>query len=1643
MLQRRIGVMAPVCLVIAVVACMSMGFLGDSPRLRASDALTLEEKIAGSGDLGASSMPRGSSTVLQEPYGQLPIAFEPNRGQTDRRVDFMARGPGYALFLSPQEAVLRLTSGRLGTPNDATGPAAEDKPAGRIEVPGYATVRMTLAGGNAAAIASGADELPGKISYFTGKNPALWRTNIPTYRRVTYRDVYPGVDLLYHGTQQHLEYDFVVHPNGDPASIKLAFGGSRSLRLDARGDLVLQTGAGVVRHRKPHVYQDLNGVRQPVDGRYRLIARDQVGFEIGAYDRTRPLVIDPVLVYSTFLGGTQSDEGWGIAVDSNGAVYVVGNTFSTNFPLGAGALDATHNGGGLDVFVTKLNPAGSAVVYSTYLGGSDFDEGQSIAVNAAGAAYVVGGTSSTDFPTTGGAFDTSFNGVVDAFVTKLAPDGLAIEYSTYLGGSGDDRGRGVALDTAGNGYIAGITVSSDFPTTVGAFDTTANGAEDAFVTKMNATGSTLVYSALLGGDSTDYGLGIAVDGAGSAYMTGRTLSSTFPTTVGGFDTTPGGSADAFIAKVDPLGATLSYSTFLGGSAFDQGFRVAVDSLGAAYVVGLTLSADFPTTPGAFDRSYGGGSGDVFVAKLNGSGSALGFSTLLGGGGLDFAGGIAVDTMGYTYVSGVTASSDFPTTANAPDMSANGGNDVFVAKLTPNGGALMYATYLGGTGQDESRALAIDTVGAAYVAGITASTGFPTTAGALDLTFNDTSGGGDAFVAKVAEPSQPGTVALDQSFEPNDYLGVGVNGFGYSIGGGLSQSLAQTFTVGVSGRLVRVDVKIGGFGGPTQPILADVRRTVNGRPIENDADVLARVTLPQPVVPLSPNPAGYVSIDVSSVFIPVGAGDVLAVVLWSGEQVGSYGWQGASTVTPPASPLYPRGAQFFRNTNNPTWGTADISDMGFRTFVDTSPQPDDQTAPVLALPGPISVAATSAAGAAVTFSASATDDIDPAPVVMCTPPSGSTFPLGSTSVTCTATDASGNSGQGAFTVTVFDHVAPVLSNVPSNLVLEAAGPTGAVATWPSPSATDAINGALPVTCSHLSGSTFALGLTTVTCGASDASGNPASATFTVWVRDTLAPIVLTSSPDRDAVITTSPTTVTVQASDLVGVAGVTVNGLAAVRTAGSPQSGTWQAQVPVNPAGVALTFTAVAGDTSTNTASANLIVDNDGIAAVIDRTVAGLVDRSNVFSSEFTDGVTSGTINRNALTTKVTANKLASGAIRLSVLGDNSVFGNIYLCSGSTKYIRLSGGETADVTCTTAGTVTVRVVTAAPSVEVYKLGTATYYQSYTYCSTGSYRCGLSTCSYTSCSTTTYPVTYSYWYGMSLTSGQTVSTGSPVTAAADNTGPVHVSVLRIQDDGTETTTGSFDLDPGESADIDVTQGTNGQDDQIGISALVGDITTTIGGQTRTVGQSQHEVLTTDLVPPVMGSVSDLTVDTSSASGATVNYALPPAFDNRDPSPLVSGNPAPGSLFPLGETVVTVTAVDAAGNGSATTFKVFVRLPPPPGYVFQGFFAPVDNPPTMNRMKAGGAVPVKFSLTGNFGLNIFQTGYPASQPMSCQGVALDDVEQTVAAGSSTLNYDAVTDQYNYVWKTDKSWAGTCRQLVLKLGDGTVKTALFTFTK
>jgi hypothetical protein len=526
------------------------------------------------------AVPEGKAPV-QEAYGKLPLVFEANRGQTDPQVQFLSRGPGHTLFLTPTEAVLVLSKW-------------EESSKGKFESRQKAirtVLRMAFLGANAEPRVVGHDELPGKANYFIGNDPTKWRTHVPTYAKVQYRDLYPGVDLIYYGTHRHLEYDVVVRAGADPNRIVLGFQGADRLEVDAQGDLVLRTAAGAIRQRKPVIYQEVGGVRKEIPGGYVLTGEHQVGFKVAAYDTSQPLVIDPALFYSTYLGGTGGDTGAAIAVDAAGNAYVTGVTDSSDFPTTTGAFQTTFSGGiNGDAYVTTLNPAGSAVVYSTYLGGSGDENGVGIAVDAAGNAYVTGFTNSSNFPTTTGAFQTTFSGLDDAFVTKLNPTGSVLVYSTYLGGSGGyDHGNGIAVDAAGNAYVTGQTVpytiySSNFPTTTWAFQTTLGGGYDAFVTKLNPTGSALVYSTYLGGNDNDQGFGIAVDAAGNAYVTGYTNSSDFPTTTGAFQTTLGGGNDAFVAKITDT-QTLTVTKVGSGDG-------TVTSSPTGITCGTTCSASF-------------------------------------------------------------------------------------------------------------------------------------------------------------------------------------------------------------------------------------------------------------------------------------------------------------------------------------------------------------------------------------------------------------------------------------------------------------------------------------------------------------------------------------------------------------------------------------------------------------------------------------------------------------------------------------------------------------------------------------------------------------------------------------------------------------------------------------------------------------------------------------------------------------------------------------------------------------------------------------------------------------------------------------------------------------------------------------------
>jgi uncharacterized repeat protein (TIGR01451 family) len=548
---------------------------------------------------------RQTQARVNESYGKLPLSFEPNRGQTDTRAAFVSRGSGSTLFLTHGGAVLALRSSHKKAVR-----AAKASPYS------VSAIRMNMVGANTSSEIAGRERLQGNSNYFRGNDPNKWLLNVPTYARVQYRDLYPGINLVYYGNQQQLEYDFEIAPGANPAAIKLAFEGVQKISLDAGGDLVLHKAGNEIRMHKPSVYQEADGAKQSVAGRYVLKGRRQIGFEIGEYDRSRALVIDPVLTYSTFLGGASYDYGRSIAIDSSGSAYVTGQTSSFNFPVTINGYNTTYANGS-DVFVTKLNADGSAIVYSTYLGGNSEDVGYGIAVDSSSNAYVTGSTSSTNYPTTPGAYQTALHGgsyyyTTDAFVTKLNVDGTALVYSTYLGGSSSEQANGIAVDSSGNAYLAGYTYSGDFPTTPGAFKTSISAADsqDAFVTKLNNTGTALVYSTFLGGSGADQATAIKVGSSGYAYVTGMTASANFDVTPGAYQTTYGGASsssygDAFATKFDPTGTTLIYSTYIGGAGDDAGFGIDLASSGEVYLTGSTSSGNFPTTSGVVRVGNGG------------------------------------------------------------------------------------------------------------------------------------------------------------------------------------------------------------------------------------------------------------------------------------------------------------------------------------------------------------------------------------------------------------------------------------------------------------------------------------------------------------------------------------------------------------------------------------------------------------------------------------------------------------------------------------------------------------------------------------------------------------------------------------------------------------------------------------------------------------------------------------------------------------------------------------------------------------------------------------------------------------------------------------------------------------------------------
>jgi hypothetical protein len=701
-----------------------------------------------------------------------PVMFIENVGQFDGGAQFQVRGGDGTIWLA--ESALWITvlersavGGQLSVNQDRHGALSTRNLQSEIQNRKGVNIKLSFSGANPHPRLEPFDRLETHVSYFIGNDPTKWRADVPVWGGVRYKDLYPGIDLEITSENGHLVQRLVARENVDLEAVQLRVDGADKIELlpspggKGTGGEVLRLTTAAGEYTLPLLQVTCATNAKPPRP---TIAGNQVAspFTQSPTSNLQSAIQNPQsndLLYATFLGGSDMDGSIGIAIDSSGAAYVTGATMSFDFPTTPGAFDTNHEGEE-DAFVVKLKPSGSALSYATFIGGYWNDRGTGIAIDSNGAAYVTGDTSSSDFPTTLGAFDTNLDGYSDAFVVKLNASGSALSYATFLGGSYGDVGTGIAIDSSGAAYVTGVTDSSDFPITPRAFDTSYNGYNgDAFVVKLNATGSALSYATFLGGSDMDGGDDIAIDSSGAAYVTGRTTSSDFPTTLGAFDPSyNGGDYDAFVVKLNATGSALSYATFLGGNSYEciwLGCAIAIDASGAAYVTGGTVSSDFPTTPGSFDTSYNGddndngdgiGCGDTFVVKLNATGSALSYATFLGGSGSDEGIDIAIDSSGAAYVTGRTTSSDFPITPRAFDTSYNGYNgDVFVVKLNATGSALSYATFLGGSDYDEGYGIALDSSGTAYVTGYTGSSDFPTTPEAFDTNFD---GYGDAFVVKL-------------------------------------------------------------------------------------------------------------------------------------------------------------------------------------------------------------------------------------------------------------------------------------------------------------------------------------------------------------------------------------------------------------------------------------------------------------------------------------------------------------------------------------------------------------------------------------------------------------------------------------------------------------------------------------------------------------------------------------------------------------------------------------------------------------------------------------------------------------------------------------------------------------------------------
>ena len=718
------------------------------------------------------------------PFAAAGLRFEPNQGQTDPRVKFLSRNPQYNLFLTQDEAVFTLQS-----PGPATNSLKRRLLTALRQAPPvkHTVVRMRMLGAHPKTVTA-SDQIPGHTNYFIGRDPQGWVRNVPQYSRVNYNEIYPGVDMTFYGNQEAFEFDLILKPGADPRHIALRFAGAREIKVGPGGDLVLASAAGHLALHKAVAYQWVEGARHPVEANFVARGRSEFGLALGAYDRTRELIVDPAVIYSTYLGGSGSDDGHGVAVDSTGAVYVTGQTSSADFPITPGAAQSTLLGT-TDAFVSKFTPDGSALVYSTYLGGVNqvggdskgpTSSGNAIAVDGAGNAYIAGGTNTSDFPLCPSANHcpapaqgTYGGGTGDAFAAKLDSTG-ALAYATFIGGSDDDVAEGLAIDSNGNIYVGGQTLSSNLPVKT-PLQGVYKGMNDGFIAKIDGTAGSATlgnfqFLDYLGGSQADLVSGIGLDGSGNIYVAGITISTDFPVRGSspyqkqcGTDgkcnpNAQGAQDDSFVTAIKSDLSQYIYSTYFGGSGADDAETMTADSSGNVYFTGLTSSADLATV-NPYSSKLGGTSAapatnNVYVAELDPTGSTAKYVTYLGGSGAEVAFGIAVDANARIYLTGQTVSTDFPIVKEFQPALA-GTSDAFVSLLDPSktGKAqLVFSTYLGGSGAEntQSPGIAVDSNDNIYVTGDTASSStgtppFPIVNG-LQKTLKGTSA---AFLTKIS------------------------------------------------------------------------------------------------------------------------------------------------------------------------------------------------------------------------------------------------------------------------------------------------------------------------------------------------------------------------------------------------------------------------------------------------------------------------------------------------------------------------------------------------------------------------------------------------------------------------------------------------------------------------------------------------------------------------------------------------------------------------------------------------------------------------------------------------------------------------------------------------------------------------------